>query len=138
MKKLFISFLAFLIVLSLASCNVNLFSPNNISHYLTEENGNQYLILPISKDKVLISDTEAQYLNDINVAMLKSAEEKISEEASKYPDDWDFYISIYEGQLCLCTEIIVDIEPPENPKDGLIGGCGIDHEHIFIRERITK
>lgn len=109
---------------------------NSISEYLTEEDGKQYLMLPISKDKVMLWDGQAQYLDDIDLDLLKAAEEKISKQISQYSNNSGFYLQVDEGYLCLYAEVIVKIDPPASA--GGVGGCGIDHEHMFFGERITN
>ncbi len=108
----------------------------------TKEDGKSYLILPVSGEKVEIDDDYASYVKDINADLLKAAEEKISEKISLYPEKSDFYLETYDGYLCLCVEVIVKIPPPAPSVDGTeeyeMQGCGIDHEHKFFRERITK
>lgn len=92
--------------------------------------------MPISKEKVRVSNSYTQYLDDIDLDLLKAAEKKIREELSQYSDTQvDFYLQDREGYLYLIAEIIVDITPPSGAEDS---GCGIDHEHKFFEERITK
>ena len=109
---------------------------NNISEYLTEEGNDQYLILPVSKSKVRVSDLHTQYLYDIDLNLLRTSEEKINGIISQYPKNSGFYVQYYDGYLRLCTEVIVEIDPPESTD--ISGGCGIDHEHKYFDEPITK
>ncbi len=126
MKKLLSVILASVCLLSLVGC-----SQNDISKYLKKKDGEQYLILPISKEEIRVWDEEeAKYLKRIDVGMLKAAERKITAEASPYEDSPRFYIDVWKGYLCLCVEVIVDLDEP--------AANGMDHEHIFFRERITK
>ena len=57
-----------------------------------------------------------------------------------YPSSSGFCIGRdQEGNLLLCAEVIVDLTPVyESGEDVAVGGCGIDHEHIFFSERITE
>ena len=115
---------------------------NPIAQYLTEEDGDLYLVLPISKRKVCVSDEYKAYLDQVDVDLLKTAEEKISNQAAQYVDEPSFYLLIEEGLLRLSAEVIVDIDPPliKDVGDGdcVDQGCGIDHEHVFFSEWITK
>ncbi len=110
----------------------------------TDEDGDQYLVLPVSGKRVLIWDQQKSYVKDIDGYLLKAAEEKISEEVARYSDTPGFDLQIYEGHLCLYVEVIVKLDPPapDIPVDGtadyVLDGCGIDHEHRFFSERITK
>jgi hypothetical protein len=115
----------------------------DISEYLTEENGKQYLILPISRSKVYIWDQYKSQLSNIDLNLLREAEEHIMDEMSSYTASVNFFVEgDTSGHLYLCTEWIADIDPPNvvTDENGEVyeNGCGIDHEHIFFREIITK
>ena len=116
---------------------------NNLSEYFTEEEGKQYLILPISKSKVRIRNEHKSYLENIDIELLKTAEETITDKMSAYIDIPRFDLQIDSaGDLCLYVEWIVDINPPNvvTSENGEIidSGCNIDHRHIFFSERIAK
>ena len=66
MKKFFAIFFIFLFLLSGVGCN-------GVSDYLTEENGQQYLILPTSKQKVRVDKQYKQHLENIDVDLLEKA-----------------------------------------------------------------
>ena len=110
----------------------------------TEEDGDQYLVLPVSGQRVMIWDNQKPYVKDIDGNLLKAAEEKITEEVSGYSDNGGFDLQVYEGYLCLYVEVIVKLDPPapdisvDGTEEYEMQGCGIDHEHRFFRERITK
>ena len=114
-----------------------------ISKHLIEEEGHQYLILPISQSKIFVGDEYKQYLDDIDIELLKTAEQTICDKMSAYTETPGFSLQFdNSGKLCLYTEWIVDIDPPNIVTDynGKVieGGCNIDHKHIFFYERITK
>ncbi len=74
---------------------------------------------------------------------LEDAKEKIKEQAQKYGEDIEdgmLHYTEIDGYICLCLEIIVDIDPPtyETDENETAGGCGIDHEHVFFSEQICK
>lgn len=125
MKKIIALTLALLALLSIVGCG-------GISRYLTEENGMQYLILPISRERVRVWEQYKSRVDEIDLDMLKAAERKLNERCAAYSEK-AFCLSTDEaGNLCLCYEVIVeksDYEKQDSP---------IDHEHVFIRERITK
>ena len=127
MKKLFVALLAMICLFSFVGCG-----QNDISKYLKKKDGEQYLILPISKEEICVWDEdEAKYLKRIDVGLLKKAEKKIAAEVSKYNDETPhYYIDIRDGYLCLAVELIVDLDEP--------AANGMNHEHVFFRERITK
>ena len=72
----------------------------------------------------------------------EQAEDKISSSIANYPENSGYYLGTdYEGYLCLCVEVIRDIDPPNVVVDGdytISSGCNIDHEHLFFSERISK
>ena len=127
MKKLFVALLAMICLFSFVGCG-----QNDISKYLKKKDGEQYLILPISKEEICVWDEdEAKYLKRIDVGLLKKAEKKIAAEVSKYNDETPhYYIDIRDGYLCLAVELIVEFDTRDEN--------GMDHEHVFFRERITK
>ena len=146
MKKYFAVFLIFVFVLSLAGCNSH--QPNtqdtpstssateSISDYLIEEDGEQYLILPISKEKVRVTRDHMQYLDEIDLDLLRTAEEKIRENIAQYTDtEGNFYLGDGKGYLSLCAEVLIDTPPYYFP-DG--SSCGLNYERKLFEERITK
>ena len=102
-----------------------------------DENGERYLVLPVSGDKVRLSNHELAYIDDIDPALLKAAEEKITGQISQYGNNSGLYVGVTDGYLSLCAEVIVKISPPR-PSEYGDSGCGIDHDHKFFSERITK
>ena len=114
-----------------------------LSECLLNENGIQYILLPISKIKIQVSSTYKSHLNNLDFDLLKSAEERITEKMSAYTNNSGVYLQADNaGYLYLCLEAIVNINPPNvvTGENGEIidGGCNIDHRHIFFSERITK
>ena len=112
-----------------------------ISEYLVQEEENQYLVLPISREKVRIWEEHAQYLNKIDLGLLKTAEEKLAVPLAENPNNSGFYLQVKDGTVYLCVEVIVDIIPAQTVtmEDGYVldSGCGIDHDHVFYMERIV-
>lgn len=102
------------------------------------EDGETYLILPLSREKLWVREEEVKYLNKADGGLLEAAEEKINEEALKYTNNPSIHYEIHlkDEQLFLYGEIVVDIDPPEGGEAA--GGCGIDHEHMRFLEKITK
>jgi len=135
MKKFAATTFVMMILLSLSGCDFyNVFE--SVSDYLIEEDGSQYLILPESGKKVSISQHFNEYVDDIELELLKEAELKINDESSRYSEEAGFGVREDEGCLCLYAEVIIDsnMSKYENP----IGGCDIGHEHKFFIEPITN
>lgn len=82
----------------------------------------------------------SRYLPYVTEESIRDAEDALAESLAEYDRSTGYYISFdSDGYLCLCAEVIVDIDPPSSDEDGeLEGGCGIDHEHIFFSERISS
>ncbi len=155
MKKLLVFILTLICLLSLVGCNEN--SPTiqetetttetetptespqitNITEILIEIDGRQYLILPISNTKVYVDEKHEQYLDNVDVNLLKKAEKKIIAQTSQYNEEPFFYLELKNEQLYISVEMIVKIFPPK-PSEYGDAGCGIDHEHKFFSEKITK
>lgn len=153
MKKYFAVILTLVVMFSLAGCSTHrsdspetsstISGTKDISEYLIEEDGEQYLILPISQSKIFVRDEYKQYLDNIDIELLKTAEKNICDKMSAYTETPGFSLQFdNSGYLCLHTEWIVDIEPPNVVMDDngeiINSGCNIDHKHIFFYERITK
>ena len=77
-----------------------------------------------------------QYLKGATPERIAAAEAALAEQLKAYGKNHsDGYLSVDdEGRLCLSCEIIVYLDGPAQGE----GGCGIDHEHIFINEPICK
>ena len=104
--------------------------------YLTEEDGQLYLILPESKTKVRVEEHHEKYIADIDVELLKAAEEIISDKIAQREEHSEFYLIEQDGHLHLTVEVITEIET--EILEGDSAGCGIDHVHNWFSERITE
>ena len=143
MKKLVALGLTLVCVLALLGCTkADTAAAHSLSDYLVEEEGKQYLILPMSQTRIPVGDDFKQFTANIEVDLLIAAEEKISDRIRDNEDSSGFYLKMDGGDLCLCAEIIEKIDPPQKvtTEDGDVmdAGCNIDHKHIFLSERITK
>jgi len=109
------------------------------SKYVVADGDKYSIILPASKKKISVYQDEVKYLWRIDDDLLKEAEKSLSR-------DYDVSLIILStdkyGHLCLCVEVIVDINPPEVIvlDDGTVidSGCNIDHKHVFHAEPITN
>ena len=94
--------------------------------------------MPKSNEKLEVYKNYVAYLWRVDDDMLKEAEIYLSQ----FDGGSGIYLSTdNEGNLCLCVEIIVDIDPPNVivNDDGTVisGGCNIDHKHVFHIKPIT-
>ncbi len=86
----------------------------------------------------------SRYLNHLlSYDEVKAAQKRLVERAvatASCPEDslCDTFLTVDgDGRLCLCIEVIVDFEPKDNGDGTVTGGCGFDHEHIFLYECIS-
>ena len=161
MKKLIILIAAFGILLSMLVYQAVMLSmpkaepekitdikeePEKITDIVVEEKGILWLVLPISNQKVNI-DGEQHYLDKIDLSMLRAAEEKLLDRMDDYTleNDAYFWLSSHDGQINLCMELIISLDPPSYPTDPSYTGptvpqegCGIDHDHLLFSEPISN
>ncbi len=96
--------------------------------------GEYYIVLPASQEKVEISEGYSDYIPLISDDLVAAAETKITAEIAKYTNNSGFYLTTdEEGYLCLVVEVIKNL--PEEERNESVG-C-VDHEHLFFPERIT-
>ena len=105
------------------------------------ENGKYYLTLPLSGDRIRVSEHQLAALESVTPQMLENAERVILEQMEAYSDSKGgiYFGNDAQGYLCLQAELIVDINPPKTQiQDGEIvaSGCNIDHKHVFFSQRI--
>lgn len=112
------------------------------SQYVTKDEDKFIIRLPILGKEIKVRDEYVRYLPLIDDALLEVADKTINEKTSQYKEEPAYYLQVDSlGYLCLATEQIVDIDPPKTQfGDGEVigGGCGIDHDHVFFSERISK
>ena len=154
MKKLLLLICALSVVLILLgyqafSISLHTEDSHNISDLIIEDDRCDYIILPISQKKAeLSSKTIIPDLANIDLAQLEQAETKLLEQINSYHDREEplFHIYQHDGQIGLSVELIVYMDPPTFHPTGplatdpryMYGGCGIDHDHLFFFEVISK
>lgn len=141
MKKYLSSILIILLMFSIVGCNMQKENssdsyPTTVSECITEKNDVQYLVLPTLKKEIKINDEDVKLLiNNIDMDLLKAAEDKLTETYSDiHLLSPDLRLTVSENKLYLCAEAIVNIEG----YTGDDSGCGLDHDHIYVYECITK
>ena len=139
MKKYVVFILTLTFALLWVGCNKNApqdalpssAATSEVVESIIQEEGQLYVVLPISKAKISVGDAFVPYLYGLDEALLKAAEEKIGEETSQYTDTPSFYLDTDdEGYLMLCAEVVYEIPTVE--------WCGVDHGSLFFKERISK
>ena len=78
-----------------------------------------------------------QYLKGATPERIAAAEAALAEQLKAYGEEHvGGYLTVDdEGWLCLSCELIVDLETHFWQQNG---GCGVDHDHVFINERICR
>lgn len=104
-----------------------------IAEFQTEDDGEAYLILPLSKTKIPVKSELSGYLDKVDMELLTAAEEKLSDLIQQYEQHSGFYLQVVEGRLYLCAEAIVKLDPTASA-----GDTGFNHEHKFFSEPITE
>ena len=136
MKKTAAIILLFMCILSLSGC---LLFPSDAVAYSTDEDGNRYLILPISKAEVRVMSHHEPHLTAIDPTLLQAAEETLTAEAARYDEPKEPWFSLTfdtDGHLCLSLEVIVQV-PLETKTEEDTGEVETRHEHKILSERIT-
>ncbi len=130
MKRSLAFILSLIFVLSLAGCG------EEKQELIVKEGDKTYLVLPESKERVLVPDYCSAYLEKIDGELVKAAEKKVCEEASEYIDEDDIFFSVssYDDGLYLCTEHILYVDESERSDDL----CGGDHVHKIFKGIIAK
>lgn len=77
-----------------------------------------------------------QFIKGATAERIAAAEAALREQLNAYGENNSGgYLTVDgEGWLCLSCEIIVYLDGPAEGE----GGCGIDHDHVFINECICK
>ena len=113
---------------------------------ITYEDGAHRIHLPASGQVIDVDRQYVYYLPFVTDERIRTAEEKLEQQLAPYrTEDQPYSVSLTvdsEDFLCLYVEYVHDIDPPKTeiaPEGYVIaGGCGIDHEHLFFRERISS
>lgn len=99
----------------------------------------------------LSSDYAAVYASDVNFGKyscylegateeaVSAAKARMTERMKEYRYEEEPHPSMVideEGYLCLRSEYIVDLDPPLDENGNEMQGCGKDHDHIYVSERI--
>lgn len=101
--------------------------------YISYKNSKYFLTLPLSGEELKL-DKYIHHFTEIDFETIRTAEAIILAQVPQDVRSSVFYLSEDEnGYLCLCKELVVDIVPP---KAGM-GGCGYDHDHVFLKEPLT-
>ena len=131
------------VVVSINSVDVTIPDASQLSGSVTveSEDSKYYLTLPISGDRLRVSEDQLAALEAVTPQMIENAERAILEQLEEYSDSkGGVYLgNDAQGYLCLQAELIVDINPPKiqiQDWEIVSSGCNIDHKHVFFSQRI--
>lgn len=130
------------VVVSINSVDVTIPDAPQSSGSVTveSEDSKYYLTLPISGDRIRVSEDQLAALEAATPQMIENAERIILEQLEAYSGNGGMYLSLdAQGYLCLQAEVIVNIDPPNTQVYGdevVASGCNIDHKHVFFSQRI--
>jgi len=100
---------------------------------LVEYTGDTYKInLPKSGKTIRVDSKYNAYMSYVLDDVLREAEEKIYSQITYTSYNMAFYLEAEGNYLYLMAEAIVYIDHPEG-----VGGCDIDHKHVFFSEPIA-
>lgn len=121
-------------ILLLAGCTPSS-EAESVTGLVIESEGEYTISLPVCGQEVSVHHRDEAYLPYVTDELIRAADLALSQILADYPDDsHGIYLSFDEdGYLCLCAEIIVHFESEAEGKTG----CGLDHDHVFYRERIS-
>ena len=112
--------------------------PAEIASCISTEEGSYVLTLPKSKEKIKVKDELNRFIPYITDALVEAAENKLVSDIAQYSNNSGFYLQVSEDYLCLVQEVIHYMDPPaDTDSEYVVGGCGIDHKHLFFSERIS-
>ena len=108
---------------------------NTRTAFIRHDSGTCSIYLSLSNNTLMIDERYEAYIPYISEDLIRKAELILTEAVIGQERHSGIYLSKdREGCLCLAVEIIVSLTPPP---DINYPGCGIDHDHVFHRERIS-
>ena len=135
MKKI-VSLLAALALLPgllcFAACSPS--GEKGIERYVVRNEYTVRLVLPVTGEHAEVYDPARPYLDTIDLDALRATEERLTGRIPKNETGHAFYVAYKDGGMFLGAEVTVPIDPPIS--EG--GGCGIDHDHVFLEEPIRE
>ena len=105
-----------------------------IEKYVVRNGAGVQLVLPESKERAKVYGPAEPYLDTLEVDALRATEERLTGRIPKNETGHAFYVAYKDGGMFLGAEVTVPIDPPIS--EG--GGCGIDHDHVFLEEPIRE
>ena len=135
MKKI-VSLLAALALLTalfcFAACSPS--GEKEIERYVVRNEYTVRLVLPATGEHAEVYSPARPYLDTIDLDALRATETRLIDRIPQNEKGHAFYVAYKDGGMILGAEVIVPLNPPRDAG----GGCGIDHDHVFLEEPIRK
>ena len=106
--------------------------PGDLADYVTRNGDHWFLTLPVSGQRISLSQSDRRLLETIDLDLLRAAEETLLGKIPSNEQGHSFSLGEKDGQSILFCEVIVPIDPPRVDEDGMTSGCGIDHDHVYL------
>ena len=136
MKKAIAWVLALLLVVLFAGCGKNPggtgAESDQLADYVTRNGDHWFLTLPVSGQRISLSQSDRRLLETIDLDLLRAAEETLLGKIPSNEQGHSFSLGEKDGRSILFCEVIVPIDPPRVDEDGMTSGCGIDHDHVYL------
>ena len=133
MKKI-VSLLAALALLTALFCFAACSPSGEIERYVVRNEYTVRLVLPVTGEYAEVYSPARPYLDTIDLDALRATETRLTDRIPQNEKGHAFYVAYKDGGMILGTEVIVPLNPPKDAG----GGCGIDHDHVFLEEPIRK
>lgn len=105
---------------------------DQLADYVTRNGDYWFLTLPVSGQRISLSQSDRRLLETIDLDLLRAAEETLLAKIPSNEQGHAFSLGEKDGQSILFCEVIVPIDPPRVDEDGMTNGCGIDHDHVYL------
>ena len=105
-----------------------------IERYVVRNEYTVRLVLPATGEHAEVYDPARPYLDTIDLDALRATETRLTDRIPQNEKGHAFYVAYKDGGMILGAEVIVPLNPPKDAG----GGCGIDHDHVFLEEPIRK
>ena len=105
-----------------------------IERYVVRNEHIVRLVLPATGEHAAVYGPARLYLDTIDLDALRATETRLTDRIPQNEKGHAFYVAYKDGGMILGAEVIVPLNPPKDAG----GGCGIDHDHVFLEEPIRK
>ena len=134
MKKIVSLLAALALLLGLLCFSACAPAGGGIEKYVVRNEYTVRLVLPVTGEHAEVYSPARPYLDTIDLDALRATETRLIDRIPQNEKGHAFYVAYKDGGMILGAEVIVPLNPPKDAG----GGCGIDHDHVFLEEPIRK